>query len=419
MAHFHVRITPKSDLQDRVKLDFSRQELEQRVAKPYREGRPITVSGQTTQIDDIERVKITTTDQNSEHYRPIAELNRLSRSVISFNPLEWDIIDMGEDVTDEFITGPPGSGFEEQSAEVDEKNLHPPADSRDVFVIHGRNLEARDALFDFLRTLDLHPLEWSEAVQATGMATPYVGQILDVAFSLAQAVVVLFTPDDEARLRKALRVANDPPHETQLTGQARPNVLFEAGMAMARDQNRTILVELGSLRPFSDIGGRHTVRLDNSSQRRQELAQRLETAGCPVKLTGTDWHTAGDFIPDLLTNSTTVETQNTEGSKTEEEQFLDILDASREIRKGISLYLSPGRGGMSRFDVENIGVSLLTLRGKMERLGMHELGDRMKKHKDVTKQLGSISNMLGRLESRIANGEFEKAKQECRTYDPS
>ena len=293
MTYFHVRITQKSGGPDPLKLDFNRQDLEQRVLRPYREGRPITISGKTTTTDDIEQVKITTTVQNSAYYRTIAEQKRNSSGVIIFTPLEWDIINMGDDVTDDFITGSPGSELEERPSEV--KDLRPPADAREVFVVHGRNQVARDALFEFLRAVDLHPLEWSEAVQATGKATPYIGVILDVAFSRAQAVVVLFTPDDKAMLQKAFWVANDPPHETQPTGQARPNVLFEAGMAMARNQDRTVLIELGNLRPFSDIGGRHTVRLDNSSQRRQELAQRLETAGCPVNREGTDWHTAGDF----------------------------------------------------------------------------------------------------------------------------
>ena len=135
-------------------------------------------------------------------------------------------------------------------------------------------------------------------------------------------------------------------------------------MAMARNQDRTVLIELGNLRPFSDIGGRHTVRLDNSSQRRQELAQRLQAARCPVKLTGTDWYTAGDFEDAFPMNSTGVQKQSTERSTSEEEQFSDILHASREIRKNISLFLSPGHGYMSRFDAENIGVGLLTLRGE-------------------------------------------------------
>ena len=203
------------------------------------------------------------------------------------------VIKGGTDVTDELITGPFGRAAE-GGAEA-HPEMTPEKDAREVFVVHGRNTAARDALFDFLNAIDLHPLEWSEAVKSTGRASPYVGDVLDVVFSRAHAVVVLFTPDEEARLKKWLQADDDPPHEIQLTGQARPNVLFEAGMAMARNQDRTVLVELGKLRPFSDLGGRHVIRLDNSSQSRQDLAQRLETAGCPVKVQGRRWHSAGDF----------------------------------------------------------------------------------------------------------------------------
>ncbi len=176
-------------------------------------------------------------------------------------------------------------------------------DSRTVFVIHGRDERLRAGMFDFLRSLDLKPLEWTQAVGLTGKGSPYVGEILDTAFSHAQAVVVLFTPDDEARLREALRGREEPAYETQLTPQARPNVLFEAGMAMARDPDRTILVEMGDLRPFSDIGGRHTIRMDNSTQRRQALALRLQAAGCAVNLKGTDWQTFGDLEPPVQGNA--------------------------------------------------------------------------------------------------------------------
>jgi hypothetical protein len=75
-----------------------------------------------------------------------------------------------------------------------------------------------------------------------------------------------------------------------------PNVLFEAGLAFGRHPEQTILIMLGSLRPFSDIGGRYVIRMDNSIARRQELADRLAAIGCAVDLRGrSDWHHEGNF----------------------------------------------------------------------------------------------------------------------------
>ncbi len=169
------------------------------------------------------------------------------------------------------------------------------ADPRSVFVIHGRNEPAREALFAFLRSIDLSPIEWSEAISMTGSASPYIGDVLDAAFRRAQAVVVLQTPDDIAHLHESLTYPGDP--ETQPQMQPRPNVLYEAGMAMGRNPERTVMVELGQVKVFSDIHGRHAVRLDNSVAKRQDLATRLRTAGCAVNLNGTSWHTAGDLTP--------------------------------------------------------------------------------------------------------------------------
>jgi predicted nucleotide-binding protein len=192
-----------------------------------------------------------------------------------------------------------GKPVDDRGRAVD-RGLSPSHRERTVFVVHGRNLAARDAMFAFLRSIDLHPLEWSEARQATGRVTPYIAEILDAALSTAQAIVVLLTPDDLAYLQPAYVTEGDPPHERLPTGQARPNVLFEAGMAMARAQDRTVLVELGRLRPFTDIGGLHVVRLTDSSAARQDLAARLEDAGCAVNRDGRTWHTAGNFDLEAL-----------------------------------------------------------------------------------------------------------------------
>lgn len=166
--------------------------------------------------------------------------------------------------------------------------------ARSVFVVHGRNEQARIAIFSFLRAINLKPLEWSKAVELTRTGAPYIGEVLDAAFDQVAAVVVLLTPDEVVHLDPAYGQGADDP-ETLPALQARPNVLFEAGMAIGRRPEQTIILELGTLRPFSDIGGRHVIRLSDSFASRQALANRLKTAGCEVDITGTDWHTAGDF----------------------------------------------------------------------------------------------------------------------------
>jgi predicted nucleotide-binding protein len=164
-----------------------------------------------------------------------------------------------------------------------------------VFVVHGRNHFLRESMFAFLRSIGLRPLEWTQAIRMTKEASPYIGTILETAFREAAAVVVLLTPDDEAKLKEEFVTTRDPAHEKRLTGQARPNVLFEAGMAFGKDPTSTVLVQIGDIRPFSDVAGRHVVHLNNEPARRQELMTKLANAGCNVDATGTDWMSAGNF----------------------------------------------------------------------------------------------------------------------------
>jgi predicted nucleotide-binding protein len=128
-------------------------------------------------------------------------------------------------------------------------------------------------------------------VQATGKGAPYIGEVLDHGFARAQACVVLFTGDESVRLRPELA---DPGEEEAVELQPRPNVLFEAGMAIAHYPERTLIVKIGATRGLSDLAGRHYIQLDDSETSRRAFAQELETIGCAVRMDG-NWRTAGDF----------------------------------------------------------------------------------------------------------------------------
>jgi predicted nucleotide-binding protein len=179
------------------------------------------------------------------------------------------------------------------------KSKHPKATKgpkdNSVFVVHGRNEALRRSLFAFLRALGLKPMEWSHAVAAARGANPYIGDILDTAMGRVQAVVVLLSPDDEVKLKDDFVGKDEKSIEGKVLGQARPNVLFEAGLALGRHPKKTLLVQVGKVKPFSDFAGKHMLRLTNENTKRNELANRLQKIGCKVDRVGADWMNEGDF----------------------------------------------------------------------------------------------------------------------------
>ena len=169
------------------------------------------------------------------------------------------------------------------------------AKDNSVFVVHGRNENLRKAMFEFLRALGLNPKEWSHALQMTRGTNPWTLDVVDTAMAKVQAVVVMLSPDDEARLKPQFCRANEQRTEGRLRGQPRANVIFEAGLALGRHPTKTLLVQIGEVRGFTDIVGKHIPRLSDDPARRNDIANRLRKIGCKVDTTGDDWRTTGDF----------------------------------------------------------------------------------------------------------------------------
>jgi predicted nucleotide-binding protein len=299
-VYYHIIVELKGTTTVLIRVDLTETQVLEEYVGPFLARQQILCGGRGIEFTDIERLQITKSQLPNARLVAIIliEWDAAGKKPIAMPPVNVVAAARATDVTDALF-----SRFRSHALQLEREVRKEVStmvqDPRSVMVVHGRDAKARTAMFAFLRAIDLRPIEWSTAVQATGSASPYIGQVLDSAFSLATAVVVIFTPDEDARLRDALHSGNDPTYEKELTGQARPNVIFEAGMAFGRHPERTVLVEMGKLRPFSDIAGRHALRINNSAERRNELASRLRTAGCAVNVEGADWLSAGDF--DVLT----------------------------------------------------------------------------------------------------------------------
>lgn len=166
---------------------------------------------------------------------------------------------------------------------------------RSVFVVHGRDDQVRRRFYDFLRALNLWPLEWEPLVRSTGTASPFLLDVVEGGLMQAQAVLVLLTPDDVVHLHPSLHGPREHAFETAAAGQPRPNVMLELGMAQARCPERTVIVEIGQLRPIADLQGLNVIRFDGSTAALHKIVQRLKGAGCPIDDRGADWQNLERF----------------------------------------------------------------------------------------------------------------------------
>ena len=262
------------------------------------------MNGRTIPIDRVERIKISASETDSAPL--IAQVKRddeRSSAIVIGGPSdEWQAAARAKDVTAQFITGPPGvRSLTAQSvpsvaaAPNDSATVGGTVDRLSVFVVAGRDAEINGCVAAFLRALGLRVVEWDHAVERTGMPNPYIGDVVTAGLNMANAALVVLTPDDNVRLREDLQRDDDASAEHVLSGQARPNVFYDAGYADALGRERTVIIAVGTVKDFSDVLGRHVVRYDGGAVMRNTLAGRLKVAGLSPDTTGSDWLTAGDL----------------------------------------------------------------------------------------------------------------------------
>jgi predicted nucleotide-binding protein len=170
------------------------------------------------------------------------------------------------------------------------------AKDNSIFVVHGRDAKLTEDMYALLRALGLAPVEWSKAISQAKGANPNVGDVVNKALKRAQGILVLLSPDEDAKLQSKFCSSKDKRDGLhRLQGQPRPNVILEAGIALGVHSDKTLLVQVGDVRDISDMAGKHILHLSNKPASRKELAQRLRKLGFKVDTIGDTWLTVGNF----------------------------------------------------------------------------------------------------------------------------
>jgi len=146
-----------------------------------------------------------------------------------------------------------------------------PVAGRDVFIVHGHDEAAKEAVARFLQRLDLNPVILHEQ--------PNVGRTIIEKFETYANVgfaVVLLTADDVGASREK---------PGDLSPRARQNVIFEMGFFVGRlGRSRVCVLYQEGVELPSDVEGLLYVPWDGKGAWRLELAREIKASGIDVDL---------------------------------------------------------------------------------------------------------------------------------------
>lgn len=158
---------------------------------------------------------------------------------------------------------------DKQSSTVTNPQINTPAKANKIFIIHGRDNSARDAVARFLEQLKLEAIILHEQPNQGRTIIEKFEDYADVKFA-----VVLLTPDDEGALKE---------QNHKYESRARQNVVFEFGYFIGKlgRENVCALVK-GNIEKPSDCDGIIYIPLDDNHGWKFQLLRELNAAGFKV-----------------------------------------------------------------------------------------------------------------------------------------
>ena len=261
---YHVRIqTTNKTEPELIKLGLSREQLEGRVVNPYQEGSTITLSGRSIPTNEIKQIQIST------GFKPVPLLLEQARQEDAASNFFGGAIYQEHlaftncrEVTDDFITGPPGHKKKLQTPLVQNTG------GKRIFIVHGHDGGLKNAAARFIESLGLEPVILHEQ--------PDLGRTIIEKFeeeSSAAFAVVLATPDDKAESAGEPTTAQSE----SKSRRARQNVIFELGFFIGRlGRKKAILITDPAVDLPSDLSG---VIYANRGEWQRKLLQSLTADG--------------------------------------------------------------------------------------------------------------------------------------------
>lgn len=214
----------------------------------------------------IKRLQIWEDIRSPEQIRAIVDAQRnesAARGILILSGIsDVAVARSGKDVTERYITGPPGYESARLLASGKRQQAKSPEAPKTVFLVHGHDDAARETVARFLERLELRVIILHEQPNLGRTIIEKFETNSDVSFA-----VVLLTPDDKGCS------AHLNPEEARF--RARQNVVFELGYFIGKlGRNRVCALHKGALELPSDYQG--IVYVSMSGPWQLELAKEIK-----------------------------------------------------------------------------------------------------------------------------------------------
>jgi predicted nucleotide-binding protein len=234
------------------------------------------MNGKTLSPNDVDRIRVSRSEQNSLALLQAVQERNARSSVVAFIPLEWQAASLAEDVTDDFILGPPG--YERVDCQDEQSNPRPAASSdKRVFIVHGHDHPLKSEVEILLTELGLQPVVLHRQTDEGQTLIEKFERNADVGYA-----IILLTPDDVGCSAAEFTKRLGPPN-TEL--RARQNVIFEFGFFAGRLGRKRVccIYKTGVVLP-SDLSGIVYKEVRNSVEEiSYALMKELKAAGMKIK----------------------------------------------------------------------------------------------------------------------------------------
>ncbi|GGM48585.1 TIR domain-containing protein [Porphyromonas pasteri] len=270
MPYFHVLIETKNPSEKYYELDKTDlSEIEEEIVIPYVKKEQFTFDGYVLDETKIKRILIKVSDCSSKEYAKLKQEELPPNLIMAILPR--DIIESSDYTRN--ITNRVLMACERQIQEATSESEAPivtqpkaPMDKSKVFIVHGHDNAAKEAVARFVEKIGLEAIILHEQASSGNTIIEKIEANSNVGFA-----IVLYTACD---------VGASKEEKDQLKPRARQNVVFEHGYLIGKIGRKNVCALVkGNIETPNDISGVVYIKMDESEAWKYHVAKEMKACG--------------------------------------------------------------------------------------------------------------------------------------------